>query len=135
MAIKHVKNYYKQIEKMYLELVSELHEMEEDFKKNECTEEELQNLLVPVRGIEENYKRLAYILYLLYQPNRDKKSGKYHKENKDLYKYFKDNNLTAEQEIQKEEHALKQKQKDAGERRKKTIEQERLKTEYNKSVL
>ena len=45
MAIKHVKNYYKQIEKMYFELISELHEMEEDFKKNECTEEELQNLL------------------------------------------------------------------------------------------
>lgn len=116
MAIKHVKNYYKQIEKMYLELVSELHEMEEDFKKNECTEEELQNLLVPVRGIEENYKRLAYILYLLYQPNRDKKSGKYHKENKDLYKYFKDNNLTAEQEIQKEEHALKEFKKSIKER-------------------
>ena len=34
MAIKHVKDYYKQIEKMYFELISELHEMEEDFKKN-----------------------------------------------------------------------------------------------------
>ena len=62
MAIKHVKDYYKQIEKMYFELISELHEMEEDFKKNECTEEELQNLLIPVKGIEENYKRLSCIL-------------------------------------------------------------------------
>ena len=70
MAIKQVKNYYKQVEKMYLELLSDLKEMEEDFKNNECTEEELQNLLIPVRGIEENYKRLSYIMYLLYQPNR-----------------------------------------------------------------
>ena len=65
MAIKQVKNYYKQVEKMYLELLSDLKEMEEDFKNNECTEEELQNLLIPVRGIEENYKRLSYIMYLL----------------------------------------------------------------------
>lgn len=36
---------------------------------------------------------------------------------------------------QKEEQSLKQKQKDAGERRKKSIEQKRLKTEYNRSVL
>ena len=76
MAIKQVKNYYKQVEKMYLELLSDLKEMEEDFKNNECTEEELQNLLIPVRGIEENYKRLSYIMYLLYQPNRKNKEGR-----------------------------------------------------------
>ena len=35
MAIKQVKNYYKQVEKMYLELLSDLKEMEEDFKNNE----------------------------------------------------------------------------------------------------
>ena len=34
MAIKQVKNYYKQVEKMYLELLSDLKEMEEDFKNN-----------------------------------------------------------------------------------------------------
>lgn len=116
MAIKHVKDYYKQIEKMYFELISELHEMEEDFKKNECTEEELQNLLIPVKGIEENYTRLSYILYLLYQPNRDKKSSKYHKENKDLHKFFMDNELLYDQEIKKEEHALKEFKKNIKER-------------------
>ena len=108
MAIKQVKNYYKQVEKMYLELLSDLKEMEEDFKNNECTEEELQNLLIPVRGIEENYKRLSYIMYLLYQPNRKNKEGRYRKENKELDKYFTDNGLKDKQEIEKEEHVLKE---------------------------
>ena len=48
MAMKHLKNYYQQVEKLYLDLASELKELEEDFKKGECTEEELQNLLIPV---------------------------------------------------------------------------------------
>lgn len=106
MSVKHVKKYFKDIEKMYFELVSDLKEMEKDFEAGSCTEEELNNLLKPVRGIEENYKRLAYFMYLLYQPNRDSKKEKYNKANKDMYKYFKDNNLTAEQELEKNKHAL-----------------------------
>ena len=77
MALKQVKNYYKQVEKLYFELASELKEMEDDFKKGECTEEELQNLLIPVNNIKENYQRLAYIMFLFYQPNKEKRAKKH----------------------------------------------------------
>ena len=107
MALKQVQNYYKQVEKLYFELASELKEMEDDFKKGECTEEELQNLLIPVNNIKENYQRLAYIMFLFYQPNKEKKKDKYFKQNKGLAKYFDKNCLTIEQEIEREKDALK----------------------------
>ena len=107
MAVKHVKDYYLKIEKMYVELLADLKEMEEDFKKGECTEEELQNLLIPVNNIKENYERLAYILYLLYLPNRDKKKGRYEKENKLLLNHFKEKGITMRQELEKDKDALK----------------------------
>lgn len=106
MAMKHLKNYYQQVEKLYLDLASELKELEEDFKKGECTEEELQNLLIPVNNIKENYQRLSYVLFLLYQPKRDEKKPKYDKENKDLVKYFNDNKLTMKQELEREQASL-----------------------------
>lgn len=107
MSIKHVKKYYQDIEKMYIELVSELNDMKDGFEKGDCTEDELNNLLVPVRGIEENYKRLSYIMYLLFQPNNDKKGPAYKKQNKETYKYFKDNNLTKEQDLEIDKMGLK----------------------------
>lgn len=106
MAIKQVKEYYKQVETLYLELASELQEMEEDFKGGECTDEQLQNLLVPVNNIRENYQRLAYIMFLLHQPNKVKKENKYNKQNKELYNYFNNNGMLAEQEIAKEKDSL-----------------------------
>ena len=108
MSVKHIKKYYNDIQKMYFELVSDLKEMERDLKAGTCTEEELNNLLLPVKGIEENYKRLSYIMYLLYQPNRDNKKDKYNKANKEIYKFFNDNGLTKEKEVEKEKNNLKE---------------------------
>lgn len=107
MSVKHVKKYYHDIEKMYLELVSELNEMKDDFAKGNCTEEELNNLLLPVKGIEENYKRLSYIMYLLFQPNRDEKEAKYKKQNKELNQYFIDNNIDKEKDLEIDKVGLK----------------------------
>lgn len=108
MSVKHIKKYYNDIQKMYFELVSDLKEMERDLKAGTCTEEELNNLLLPVKGIEENYKRLSYIMYLLYQPNRDSKKDKYNKANKEIYKFFNENDLTKEKEVEKEKNNLKE---------------------------
>ena len=107
MAMKDLKNYYEQVEHLYVELASELRGMEEDFKKGECTEDELQNLLIPVNNIKENYQRLSYVLFLLYQPRRDSKKVKYKKQNKDLNDYFEKNSLTMKAEIEKESASLK----------------------------
>ena len=108
MSVKHIKKYYNDIQKMYFELVSDLKEMERDLKAGTCTEEELNNLLLPVKGIEENYKRLSYIMYLLYQPNRDSKKDKYNKANKEIYNFFNENDLTKEKEVEKEKNDLKE---------------------------
>lgn len=107
MSVKHVKKYYHQVEKMYFELLADLKEMEKDFKAGDCTEEELQKLLTPVENIKQNYERLAYVMYLLYQPNKDRKKSKYDKANKGLYGYFQNSGFTAEQELQNERDALK----------------------------
>ena len=107
MSIKHVKRYYKQTEKMYFELLADLHEMEEDFKAGECTEEQLQNLLLPVNNLKENYKLISYFMYLLAQPNRDSKEKKYQNQNKDLTDYFKENKLMVEEQKSMGEDALK----------------------------
>ena len=108
MAIKHVKKYYQQVEKMYVELLSDLEEMKDDFKEGKVTEEEFNNLMLPVNSIRDNYKRLSYMLYLLFLPQRDSKRAKFDKQNQMLVNYFQDNNLTMEQEKELNKDALKE---------------------------
>ena len=107
MAIKQVKQYYKQVEKMYMELATSLSEAEEEFKKGEITEQQRDNLLIPIQGLKENYIRLSYIKHLLMEPNRKSKKGPYEKQHKKRTEYFKNNNLTAEQDIELEKNILK----------------------------
>ena len=106
MAIKHIKDYYQQVEKLYLELASDLAEMEKDFKNGDCTEEELQNLLIPVNNIKENYERLSYILFLFYQPKKKSKKEKYEMANKDLKTYFEKQGTVMEKELENESASL-----------------------------
>lgn len=106
MSLKHVKDYYKGIEKLYFELVNDLREMEQEFKEGNVTEEELNKLLIPVNNIKDNYLRLSYILHLFYQPNREKKIPKYNNQHKDLIKVFKENKITKKQELENSRYAL-----------------------------
>ena len=116
MSMKHLKDYYQQVEELYFDLASSLSEMEEDFKKGECTEEELQNLLIPVNNIKENYQRLSYVLFLLYQPNKDNKKKKYEKQNKELVEYFSKKGITVKQEIENESISLEKFKKELKEK-------------------
>lgn len=106
MSLKHVRDYYKGIEKLYFELVSDLREMEQEFKEGNVTEEELNKLLIPVNNIKDNYLRLSYILHLFYQPNKEKKVPKYNNQHKDLINTFKENKITKEQELESSKYAL-----------------------------
>ena len=119
MSIKHVKDYYLKTEDMYIELLAGLKEMEDEFKKGECTEEELNNLLEPVNNIKENYQRLAYVMYLLAQPNRDKKKAKYDKQNRYLVSEFNRLGISQDIELDESKDALKQFKKNLKERFKK----------------
>lgn len=62
----------------------------------------MQNLLIPVNNIKDNYQRLSYILFLLYQPNKDNKKKKYEKQNKELVEYFNKRGITMRQELDDE---------------------------------
>lgn len=106
MALKQVKDYYKNVEKLYFDMVHSLEEMNEEFKKGNVTEEELNKLLTPVNNIKDNYLRLSYVLHLFYEPNRQKKVKKYEKQEHNINKIFEENRITKEQDLQDSEYAL-----------------------------
>lgn len=106
MALKQVKDYYKSVEKLYFDMLHSLEEMNEEFKKGNVTEEELNKLLTPVNNIKDNYLRLSYILHLFYEPNRQKKVKKYEKQEHNINKIFEENRITKEQDLQDSEYAL-----------------------------
>ena len=106
MALKQVKDYYKSVEKLYFDMLHSLEEMNEEFKKGNVTEEELNKLLTPVNNIKDNYLRLSYVLHLFYEPNRQKKVKKYEKQEHNINKIFEENRITKEQDLQDSEYAL-----------------------------
>ena len=106
MALKQVKEYYKGIEKLYFELVSDLREMENEFKSGNITQEELDKLMIPVQNIKDNYLRLSYIIYLFYQPNRKKKVPAYDRQEHKLVKVFKDNRVDKDSDLEDNWYAL-----------------------------
>ena len=106
MALKQVKDYYKSVEKLYFDMLHSLEEMNEEFKKGNVTEEELNKLLTPVNNIKDNYLRLSYVLHLFYEPNRQKKVKKYEKQEHNINKLFEENRITKEQDLQDSEYAL-----------------------------
>lgn len=106
MAVRQLKDYYKRIEEMFIELNDDLKEMEEDFKAGKITEDELRNLLLPVSGLKENYIRLSYVMYLLNQPNRPKKEQRYHNQNATLNGFFQEQGVTKDQDLEDCKNAL-----------------------------
>ena len=77
MAIKDVKNYFYTMLMQYLEEKQNLADFEEALKAGNITEEQMQDAIDVVAGLEENYHRLVYIMYLLDMPNRRSKKVGY----------------------------------------------------------
>ena len=79
MAIKDVRNYFYTMLCQYIEEKQNLADFEEALKDGNITQEQMQEAMEIVAGLETNYHRLVYIMYLLDMPNRkDKKSGYVH---------------------------------------------------------
>ena len=83
MSVKHVKDYYNTMTKDYIDAKETLEKM-----KNEITDESASEYIKRVDEfksyfykIEENYKRISYIIYLLDMPNKKEKKRKYEKMN------------------------------------------------------
>ena len=89
MAIKDVKEYYYTMLAQYLEEKQNLADFEEGLKEGLITEEQMQEALETVAGLEENYHRLAYIMYLFDMPNRDTKKANYIRQHNSILNEFK----------------------------------------------
>lgn len=77
MAIKDVRHYFYTMLAQYVEEKQNLADFEEALKEGLITEEQMQEATDTVAGLEANYYRLAYIMYLLDMPNRKSKKDAY----------------------------------------------------------
>jgi len=80
MAVKDVRNYFYTMLMQYIEEKQNLADFEEALKDGNITEEQMQEAMQVVADLEENYHRLAYIMYLLDMPNRKSKKVGYVKQ-------------------------------------------------------
>lgn len=84
MAIKDVRHYFYTMLAQYVEEKQNLADFEEALKNGLITEEQMQEAIETVAGLEANYYRLAYIMYLLDMPNRKSKKDAYVKQYKTI---------------------------------------------------
>ena len=80
MAIKDVQAYYFTVLTQLLEEKQNLAVFEEALKDGLITEEQMQEAIEAVAALEDNYYRLAYIMYLFGMPNKSSKKKAYIKQ-------------------------------------------------------
>lgn len=89
MAIKDVRQYFYTMLSQYIEEKQNLADFEEALKEGLITEEQMQEAMENVVNLEENYHRLAYIMYLFDMPNRGDKKAGYIRQYKNILDEFK----------------------------------------------
>ena len=107
MALKQVKKYYRDVEKLYFDMLENVQELQNDLKNGDCTQEEVDKLLKPTEGLKQNYMMLSYVMFLFYQPSNEKKIPKYLKQEKDLNNFFNQNKIDKEDKLLEYEYDLK----------------------------
>jgi carboxypeptidase C (cathepsin A) len=103
MAIKDVRNYFYNMLSQYLEEKQNLADFEEALKEGNITQEQTEEALENVTNLENNYYRLAYIMYLLDMPNKGSKKASYVKQYKVILEELK--RLGADVDSVKEENS------------------------------
>ena len=89
MAIKDVRQYFYTMLAQYLEEKQNLDDFAAALKDGLITEEQMQEAMSVVAGLEENYHRLAYIMYLFDMPNRTTKKASYMRQHNSILEEFK----------------------------------------------
>lgn len=77
MALRHFKDYYKQVEKQYFRMVENSKEYDKLLKEGKVEYEQVEQVQAMLSKVTENYKRLTYVAYLMQLPNRSKKEKKH----------------------------------------------------------
>jgi hypothetical protein len=102
MAVKDVRDYFYTMLLQYIEEKQNLADFEEALKAGHITEEQMQEALETVAGLEVNYHRLVYIMYLLDMPNKKSKKAGYVKQYKGILEELK--RLGADEKSVKDEN-------------------------------
>lgn len=92
MAIKHIKEYYRQICNQYMQMLAEIKDFEEEAKQGLMEPERLDAIKEDIRPMKDNYERWSYMMYLLNQPARKEKQKKFERQNKTLLKNIENKN-------------------------------------------
>ena len=78
MSVKHVREYYERMVSDYVEMKNILEEMEKMSESNASVAlQNIDSIREQVKVLEANYKRLAYVIFLLNQPNKESKKQRY----------------------------------------------------------
>jgi hypothetical protein len=85
MARKDVINYFLEQQGVYLELISNVKDLDEAFKKGQLSEEQIKIAKEDINIAKNNYDRIAYIIMLLNKPKDKANRKKEEQFNKNLY--------------------------------------------------
>ena len=84
MSKKDFEAYYSAICKQYFDLNEVMKDLSEEVSKGMKTPECIDQLKLTIAPVQNNYKTLSYIKYLLDKPSRDTKVKRYNRSNKHL---------------------------------------------------
>lgn len=73
MALRHVNQYFLEIENQYFEMLDDLKELKELYAEHKIDDITYNQVSDEVTVLKQNYERIAYILFLLKQPNKKNK--------------------------------------------------------------
>ena len=96
MGLKHVKEYYLQCQEQYFEMLADAKDFDEALKNGQVLQSQFDQAQELLNVVKENYERLSYIMFLFNKPNRNKKEGKFLKENALIAEHFNNSNNNAE---------------------------------------
>lgn len=91
MALRHVKEYYKQVEDQYFRMLKKTKEFDEALKEGLFDQEKYNQALSMTSKIEENYKRIAFTMFLWSKPNKKSKKHRFESQNKHKIEKFAGN--------------------------------------------
>ncbi len=92
MAHKDVIEYYKQIQKDYIEMREELKDLEKECMEGLVSPEQLDQMKSTIEPLKTNYERISYIIYLMNKPVRKKKHSGYENRNQKFLKSLSPSN-------------------------------------------
>ena len=84
MAIKDVVQYYKECESQYKEFKEEMDDFKLLCSQGMVSPEVVENAQKMLAVVEDNYKKLSYVIFLLNKPVKKEKFNRYLGQNKKL---------------------------------------------------